>query len=80
MGLDCEPLTYLSGSHFESVFPQLVTVLELPCDNVHVNVNTPANNIDYLLCIFLLQKEHGILGELGILGTTSMASCSRRKE
>ena len=57
-------------------------VLQLPCDNAHVNVDKPANNIDYLLCIFLFykQKEQGTLGESGILDTTSMASCSRRKE
>ena len=50
MGLDWVPL---SRTYFESVFPQLVTVLQLPCDNAHVNVDTPANKIDYLLCIFL---------------------------
>ena len=39
------------GLTFESVFPQLVTVLQLPYDNAHVNVDAPANNIDYLPCI-----------------------------
>ena len=40
MGLDCQSLTYCLGLTFESVFPQLVTVFQLPYDNAHVNVDT----------------------------------------
>ena len=42
---------FVQVSHLRKFFHSWL-VLHLPCGNAHVNVDTPANNIDYLLCIF----------------------------